>query len=97
MEVTDDLTEMFHERVEPPISDLLDALDCEDPEGIPSRWRALRRLAGGIVWFDGESGGVAFEGRARLTHKIPAGPEILAPEDGALSLTMHQPSSGGRK
>ena len=85
MEVTEDLTEMFHERVEPPISDLLDALDCEDPEGVPI---SLAELFGawpaGWYEFDGESGGVEFEGRARLTHKIPAGPEILAPEDGAV-------------
>ena len=85
MEVTDDLTEMFHERVEPPISDLLDALDCEEPEGDPI---SLAELFGawpaGWYEFDGESGGVEFEGRARLTQKIPAGPEILAPEDGAV-------------
>ncbi len=85
MEVTDDLTEMFHERVEPPISDLLAALDCEDPEGDPI---SLAELFGawpaGWYEFDGESGGVEFEGKAKLTHKIPAGPEILAPEDGAV-------------
>jgi hypothetical protein len=83
MEGTGDLTEMFHERVEPPITDLLDALDCEPPEHDPI---SLAELFGtwpaGWYEFDGESGGVEFEGRARLTHKIPAGPEILAPEDG---------------
>ena len=25
-----------------------------------------------------------FEGKAKLTHKIPAGPDIIAPEDGAI-------------
>jgi hypothetical protein len=83
MEGTGDLTEMFHERVEPPITDLLDALDCEPPEHDPI---SLAELFGtwpaGWYEFDGESGGVEFEGRARLTHKIPAGPQILAPEDG---------------
>ena len=29
-----------------------------------------------------ESGGVEFEGKAKLSHRIPAGPEITAPEDG---------------
>jgi len=85
VENTGDLTEMFHERVEPPITDLLDALDCEPPEHDPI---SLAELFGtwpaGWYEFDGESGGVEFEGRARLTHKIPAGPEILAPEDGAV-------------
>ncbi|MBM4218886.1 MAG: hypothetical protein FJ171_04455 [Gammaproteobacteria bacterium] len=85
VENTGDLTEMFHERVEPPITDLLDALDCEPPEHDPI---SLAELFGtwpaGWYEFDGESNGVEFEGRARLTHKIPAGPEILAPEDGAV-------------
>jgi hypothetical protein len=27
---------------------------------------------------------VEFEGKARLTHKVPAGPEIITPEDGAI-------------
>jgi hypothetical protein len=85
MESTGDLTEMFHERVEPPITDLLDALDCEPPEHDPI---SLAELFGtwpaGWYEFDGESGGVEFEGRARLTHAIPAGPVILAPEDGAV-------------
>jgi hypothetical protein len=83
MESTDDLTEMFHERVEPPITDLLDALDCEDPEGEAI---SLAELFGawpaGIYEFEGESAGVEFEGTARLTHRIPAGPVITAPDDG---------------
>ncbi len=83
MESTGDLTEMFHERVEPPITDLLDALDCDPPEDEPI---SLAELFGtwpaGWYEFDGESGGAEFEGRARLTHAIPAGPKILAPGDG---------------
>ncbi len=83
MESTGDLTEMFHERVEPPISDLLDALDCDPPE---DESITLAELFGtwpaGWYEFDGESGGQEFEGRAKLTHRIPAGPAILAPEDG---------------
>lgn len=85
METTDDLTEMFHERVEPPISDLVDALGCEPDEGDAI---SLAELFGawpaGWYEFDGESGDQEFEGRAKLSHRIPAGPEILAPEDGAI-------------
>lgn len=85
MESTDDLTEMFQERVEPPISDLVNALDCDPPEDEPI---SLAELFGawpaGLYEFEGESGGVEFEGEARLTHRIPAGPRITAPEDGAI-------------
>ena len=85
MESTNDLTEMFHERVEPPITDLIAALGCERDEGEPI---SLADLFGawpaGWYEFDGESGGTEFEGKARLSHRIPAGPEILRPEDGAI-------------
>jgi len=84
-EGTDDITEMFQERVEPPIRDLVEALDCEPPEDdaiylseLLAAWPA------GWYEFGGESGGEEFEGRARLTHRIPAGPEIIAPDDGDL-------------
>jgi hypothetical protein len=85
LESTDDLTEMFQERVEPPITDLLAELDCEEPEGDAI---TLAQLFGawpaGLYEFDGESDGTEFEGTARLTHRIPAGPDILAPQDGAV-------------
>jgi hypothetical protein len=85
LENTHNVTEMFQERVEPPITDLLSALDCEEPEGEAI---SLAELFGnwpaGTYEFDGESEGVEFEGTARLTHRIPAGPEITAPEDGAI-------------
>ena len=38
MEVTDDLTEMFHERVEPPIPTCWMRSTARNPRGIPSRW-----------------------------------------------------------
>jgi hypothetical protein len=41
----------------------------------------------GTYDFEGRSGAVEFEGTARLTHKIPAGPEITAPNDGDLVQT----------
>jgi hypothetical protein len=82
MDGTHDLTEMFQERVEPPIIDLELGLGCElSADAIPlgelfAAWPA------GTYEFEGQSGGVEFEGEAELTHKIPAGPEITAPGDG---------------
>ncbi len=83
MEGTSDLTEMFQERVEPPITELVDALGCEEPEDEAiSLAELLAAWPAGWYEFDGESGGEEFEGKARLTYRIPAGPEILRPEDG---------------
>jgi hypothetical protein len=84
LEDTFDITETFQERVEPPIKDLETALGCEPREG--SIWLSDLLAAWPAGWyeFDGESQGVEFEGRARLTHKVPAGPKILAPADGAV-------------
>ncbi len=84
LEGTHDLTEMFQERVEPPITDLEQALGCEPSEDAISLTELLSNWPAGWYEFDGESGGTEFEGRARLTHKVPAGPEITAPEDGAV-------------
>ncbi len=84
LENTHDITEMFHERVEPPITDLEIALGCEPSEDAISLAELLGNWPAGWYEFDGESGRQEFESRARLTHKIPAGPEILAPEDGAI-------------
>ena len=44
-EETHDQTEGFQERVEPPITDLEDALGCEPAEDAISLERALHRLA----------------------------------------------------
>src|SRR5262245_20471430 len=83
LENTHNITEMFQERVEPPITDLLNALDCEPPEGDPiSLAELLGNWPAGTYEFDGESEGVEFAGTAKLTHRIPAGPEITAPKDG---------------
>lgn len=84
MEATDDLTEMFHERVEPPITDLIDALGCEPSEDAISLAELFDAWPAGWYEFEGDSGGEEFEGRAKLTHRIPAGPEIVAPEDGSI-------------
>jgi hypothetical protein len=82
LEETHDLTEMFQERVEPPITDLEQALGCEPSEDAISLSELLANWPAGVYEFDGESGGVEFEGVATLSHKVPAGPEITAPEDG---------------
>jgi hypothetical protein len=82
LESTHDITEMFQERVEPPITDLIDALGCEPSEDAISLNELLSNWPAGVYEFDGESDGTEFEGVATLTHRVPAGPEILAPEDG---------------
>ena len=84
LERTHDVTEMFQERVEPPITDLEIALGCEHREGAISLAELLGNWPAGWYEFDGASRGVEFEGKAKLTHKIPAGPEIIAPADGAI-------------
>jgi len=86
MESTSDLTELFQERVEPPITDLIDALGCEREPGTDEITlnELLAAWPEGWYEFEGESGDEEFEGRARLTHRVPAGPEIIAPQDGAI-------------
>jgi hypothetical protein len=84
LENTHNITEMFQERVEPPITDLETALGCEPSEDAISLAELLGNWPAGWYEFDGEHGTQEFEGRARLSHKVPAGPEILAPEDGAI-------------
>jgi hypothetical protein len=84
MEGTHDITEVFQERVEPPIIDLETALGCEpSPDAIPLN-ELLTAWPAGTYDFEARSGGVVFEGEAELTHKIPAGAEIIAPVDGAV-------------
>ncbi len=82
LEGTHDITEGFQERVEPPIIDLESALGCEpSSDAIPLN-ELLAAWPAGTYEFEGRSGAVEFEGTARLTHKVPAGPEITAPSDG---------------
>ena len=83
-EGTHDVTEGFQERVEPPIIDLENALGCEPSADAIPLAELLAAWPAGTYDFEGQSGGVEFEGIAKLTHKVPAGPEITAPEDGAI-------------
>ena len=78
MEETQDLTESFQERVEPPVIELENALGCEPSSDAVPLADLLGAWPAGTYEFDGLSDGVEFEGAAKLTHKIPAGPESIA-------------------
>jgi hypothetical protein len=84
MEDTQDVTEAFQERVEPPIIELENALGCEPSSDAISLADLLDAWPAGTYEFEGLSGGVEFEGTAKLTHRVPAGPEITTPSDGAI-------------
>jgi hypothetical protein len=82
--VTHEITEGFQERVEPQIRDLIRALGCErDPEE-PAIFLAdlLSAWPAGKYTFRGSGEDAEWRGFAPLSHKIPAGPEILTPDDG---------------
>ncbi len=83
-ETTHDVTEGFQERVEPPIIELEDALGCEPSADAISLSRLLSAWPAGTYEFSGESQRAEFEGAAKLTHKVPAGPIIASPADGAI-------------
>lgn len=84
MEETHDQTEGFQERVEPPIIELEEELGCEPSEDAISLDDLLTAWPEGTYEFEGVSDGVEFEGEAKLSHKIPAGPDITAPADGSV-------------
>lgn len=84
LESTHDITEVFQERVEPPIVELEQALGCEPSADAITLTELLSNWPAGTYEFDGESAGTELEGTARLTHKVPAGPVITAPEDGEI-------------
>src|SRR5262245_64099762 len=81
-EGTHDITEGFQERVEPPIIDLEMALGCDPSEDAVPLNDLLAAWPAGTYDFEGRSGSTEFEGSARLTHRVPAGPQIIAPKDG---------------
>ena len=84
--VTHEITEGFQERVEPQIIDLRRALGCEREEDEPQVWLSdlLAAWPEGKYHFRGSGEEADWRGFAILSHKVPAGPEILAPEDGAV-------------
>jgi len=74
-------TEGFLEGVEPPV----EGIGCEpDPEGVISVEDLFTAFPAGKYEFEGQGGGVTFEGSAILTHNIPAGPVIIAPAGGTV-------------
>jgi hypothetical protein len=83
-EDTHNITEGFQERVEPQIVELRRALGCERDDEEPQSLltELLSAWPEGKYIFGGQSEDTNFRGFARLSHKVPAGPEILAPEDG---------------
>jgi hypothetical protein len=84
--VSHDVTEGFQERVEPQIIDLRRALGCERDDEEPQIWLTdlLSAWPEGKYVFRGSSEEDDFRGVASLSHRVPAGPEILAPEDGSI-------------
>lgn len=82
MEDTQDQTEGFQERVEPPITELEAALGCDPSPDAISLADLLAAWPAGLYEFEATSAGTDFEGERRLNHRIPAGPVITAPEDG---------------
>ena len=84
MEDTQDQTEGFQERVEPPIVELEDALGCDPSDDAISLDELFEAWPAGKYEFEAMSDGVEFEGTTRLTHRIPAGPDITGPEDGTV-------------
>ena len=84
LEETHDQTEGFQERVEPPIRELEVALGCDPSLDAISLSELLAAWPAGTYDFVATSGGVDFDGERKLTHKIPAGPVITAPADGAV-------------
>ncbi len=79
--VTNDITEGFQERSEPQIIDLIRALGCERDTEEPAIWltQLLSAWPEGKYIFRGSSADTNWRGFAVLSHKVPAGPEILAP------------------
>ena len=82
--VTHDITEGFQERVEPQVIDLRRALGCEREADEPQVWLSdlLAAWPEGKYLFRGTGEDTVWRGFARLSHKVAAGPEILAPGDG---------------
>jgi hypothetical protein len=79
-------TEGFLEGVEPQITELLEALGCEpsDEEEEILLEDLFAAFPAGDYTLGGTRGGARFEDQATLTHLVPAGPEIVAPAEGAV-------------
>ena len=77
-------TEGFLEGIEPQITELLDALGCEpsDEEGVMSLDDLFEAFPSGEYTLFGKGPDAAFESHVTLSHAIPAGAKITAPDSG---------------
>ena len=96
METTHDQTEGFQERVEPPITELENALGCDPSDDAISLAELLDAWPAGTYTFEARTVGVDYRGTTRLTHRIPAGPEIITPQEGTV-VRAGEPLSDGRR
>jgi hypothetical protein len=70
--------------VEPPIIELEEALGCEPSDDAISLDELLEGWPAGKYEFEARTAALAYAGKTRLTHRIPAGPEIITPQDGTV-------------
>jgi hypothetical protein len=93
MKETGGQTEGFLEGIEPQITELLDALGCEpsDEEGVASLDELFDAFPSCDYTFEGRSQDARFEDRVGLSHKIPAGAEIVAPLPGTANVDPDAP------
>jgi len=86
LEATSGQTEGFLKGINPQITGLVSALNCEPSteEGQTTLAELFAEWPAGDYTFEGTAKGAKFEARATLTHFIPAGPEIVAPTDGTI-------------
>jgi hypothetical protein len=84
MRATGGQAEGFLEGIEPQITELVSALGCEpsDEEGVMGLDDLLQTWPAGKYTFEGQRNEEKFRSQATLTHRIPAGPEVVAPADG---------------
>lgn len=86
MKATGGQAEGFLEGIEPQIPELISALGCEadEEEGVMALDELLETWPAGDYTFEGQRKNERSRSDATLTHAIPAGPEVVAPEEGAV-------------
>jgi len=91
MKATGGQTEGFLEGIEPQITELLDALGCapSHEEGTSTLADLFAEWPAGLYTFAGLHNGTMIEGQDKLTFDIPAGPQIVAPANGAIVPVQH--------
>jgi hypothetical protein len=91
MKRTGGQTEGFLEGIEPQIKELMNALGCapSKEEGTSTLADLFTAWPQGDYVFSGLRNGVAIAGQDRLTYHIPAGPKVVAPQNGAILPVRH--------